>query len=225
MTVTEAIERRRSIRAFTDAPVDRAVLDRVLATAQRSASGGNLQPWQATVVTGAAWDALKADVAAALSLGAEGQSPEYTIYPPNLSDPWNARRRGVGEALYAALDIARDNRIGRAVQMAANFTGFGAPVMLFLHCDRTMGPPQWGDMGIWLQSVMLLLTEAGLDSCPQEAWAMYGAQVRRAIGLGDEQILWTGLAIGHADLTAPVNRWAVPRAPLSESIRWVGEAA
>lgn len=225
MTVTEAIERRRSIRAFTPAPVDRAVLDRVLATAQRSPSGGNLQPWQATILTGAAWDALKAAVAAVVASGPAGQSPEYPIYPANLANPWDARRRGVGEALYAALHIERDNRIGRMVQMAANFTGFGAPVMLFLHCDRTMGPPQWGDMGIWLQTVMLLLAEAGLGSCPQEAWSLYGAEVRAATGLSDNQILWTGLAIGHPDRDAPVNQWPVPRAPMDEVVRWVEDAA
>src|SRR3546814_2474542 len=49
-----------------------------------------------------------------------------------------------------------------------NYRGFDAPVMLFLHCSRIMGPPQWSDMGMWLQSVMLLLVEHGLASCPQE---------------------------------------------------------
>jgi hypothetical protein len=31
-----------------------------------------------------------------------------------------------------------------------------------------MGPPQWADLDIYLQSVMLMLREEGLDSCPQE---------------------------------------------------------
>src|SRR3546814_4090492 len=60
---------------------------------------------------------------------------------------------------------------------------FDAPVMLFLHCSRIMGPPQWSDMGMWLQSVMLLLVEHGLASCPQECWAMYGETIRRTLGL------------------------------------------
>src|SRR3546814_6777726 len=77
-----------------------------------------------------------------------------------------------------------------------------------------MGPPQWSDMGMWLQSVMLLLVEHGLASCPQECWAMYGETVRRTLGLDDGQILFTGLAIGYADEGAAVNQWPVPRAPL-----------
>ena len=127
--------------------------------------------------------------------------------------PWTDRRFGVGEALYASLGIPREDKRGRLAQFMDNYRGFGAPVMLFLHCSRIMGPPQWADMGMWLQSVMLLLVEHGLASCPQECWAMYGATVRRTIGLGDDQILFTGLAIGYADEDAAVNQWPVPRAP------------
>jgi nitroreductase len=103
-----------------------------------------------------------------------------------------------------------------------NYRGFGAPVMLFLHCSRIMGLPQWSDMGMWLQSVMLLLVEHGLASCPQECWAMYGQTVRETLGLGEDQILFTGLAIGHADDGQAVNQWPVPRVDLNEVIDWQG---
>ena len=220
--LTELLHRRRSVRAFTDRPVDPARLRAILAAAQRAPSGGNVQPWQATVLTGAPWQAVQDAVAARIAMGREGQEPEYDIYPPNLPEPWTARRYGVGEALYASLGIAREDKAGRLAQFRQNYRGFGAPVMLFLHCSRIMGPPQWADMGMWLQSVMLLLTEAGLASCPQECWAMYGATVRRTLGLDAEQILFTGLAIGYADDSAPVNQWPVPRAGLEEVIEWQG---
>ena len=110
-------------------------------------------------------------VAARIAMGREGYQPEYDIYPKGLTDPWESRRFGVGEALYASLGIPRDNKAGRLAQFMDNYRGFGAPVMLFLHCSRIMGPPQWSDMGMWLQSVMLLLVEHGLASCPQECWA------------------------------------------------------
>ena len=223
MTVlTELLHRRRSIRAFTDRPVDPALLRGILTAAQRAPSGGNVQPWQAVVLTGAPWQAVKDAVAARIAMGREGQEPEYDIYPPDLTEPWKARRYGVGEALYASLGIAREDKAGRIAQFQQNYRGFGAPVMLFLHCSRIMGPPQWADMGMWLQSVMLLLVEHGLASCPQECWAMYGATVRAELGLGDGQILFCGLAIGHADEEAPVNRWPVPRVGLDEVIDWQG---
>ncbi len=219
-SVTAALATRRSIRAFDDRPVDPALLRDILAKAQASASGGNLQPWQVSVATGAARDRLIAAVAERRAMGLMGLQPEYAIYPDDLPDPWRARRYGVAAAMYGALGIGRDDKDARNAAMADNFTGFGAPVLLFLHCDRRMGPPQWGDMGIWLQSVMLLLREAGLDSCPQEAWSMFGATVRACLGAGDDQILWTGLAIGYRAADAAVNGFAVPRAPVDDCVRW-----
>ncbi|MGL3822059.1 nitroreductase [Sphingopyxis sp. R3-92] len=222
LSVTETLNRRRSVRAFTDRAVDPALLREIFAVAQRAPSGGNLQPWQAIVLSGEPWQAMKDAVAARIAMGREGYEPEYDIYPKGLTEPWEARRFGVGEGLYAALDIPREDKAGRLARFMENYRGFGAPVMLFLHCSRIMGPPQWSDMGMWLQSVMLLLVEAGLASCPQECWAMYGNTVRRTLALDDGQILFTGLAIGYADEDAAVNQWPVPRAPLDEVIDWQG---
>ncbi|MGV7122711.1 nitroreductase [Sphingopyxis sp. 550A] len=221
-SVTEALHRRRSVRAFTDAPVDPDVLKAVFAAAQRAPSGGNLQPWQVTLVTGEPWERVKSAVAARIAMGREGQQAEYDIYPRGLTDPWESRRFGVGEALYASLGIPREDKAARLARFMENYRGFGAPVMLFLHCSRIMGPPQWSDMGMWLQSVMLLLVEHGLASCPQECWAMYGQTVRETLGLGEDQILFTGLAIGHADDGQAVNQWPVPRVDLNEVIDWQG---
>ena len=221
-SVTDALHKRRSVRAFTDRAVDPALLIEIFAAAQRAPSGGNLQPWQAVVLAGDDWQAVKDAVAARIAMGREGYQPEYDIYPKGLTDPWETRRFGVGEGLYAALGIPREDKKGRLGQFLNNYTGFGAPVMLFLHCSRIMGPPQWSDMGMWLQSVMLLLVEAGLASCPQECWAMYGATIRRMLPLDDGQILFTGLAIGYADTDAAVNQWAVPRVPLEDVIDWQG---
>lgn len=221
-SVADALHRRRSVRAFLDKPVDPETLRMIFANAQRSPSGGNLQPWQVTVVTGEPWQRVKDAVAVRIAMGREGYQPEYDIYPKGLTEPWEARRFGVGEALYASLGIPRDNKAGRLAQFMDNYKGFGAPVMLFLHCSRIMGPPQWSDMGMWLQSVMLQLVENGLASCPQECWAMYGATIRETLGLGEGQILFTGLAIGHADTDAAVNQWPVPRVGLEEVIDWQG---
>ncbi len=219
-TVSAAIAERRSIRAFTDQTVDAALLREILEKAQRAPSGGNVQPWEASVVSGAALQRLLAAVAARGEMGLMGLQMEYAIYPDKLPDPWLARRYGVASAMYGALGIAREDRAARDASLRDNFTGFGAPVMVFVHCRRLMGPPQWADMGIWLQSVMLLLREAGLDSCPQEAWAMYGKTVRDALGLDDEHILYCGLAIGYRDPDAAVNNFPVDRAPLDEVVRW-----
>ncbi|MEN9718462.1 MAG: hypothetical protein RIQ99_1340 [Pseudomonadota bacterium] len=222
MDVTEAVASRRSIRAFTDQPVDRAVLQRVLEKAQNSPSGGNTQPWNAVVLAGDPLAALLGKVAEVIPQGLAAYSPEYNIYPPELDGAYAQRRFGVGEAMYAALDIPREDKASRLKWFGRNFQAFGAPVLLLVHTPRYMGPPQWSDMGMWLQTVMLLLREEGLDSCAQEAWAVYTKQIRECVELPEDHIFFCGLAIGHGDRTLPINQFPVPRAPLDEVVRWQG---
>ena len=221
-SVTEAMVSRRSIRAFTARPVDPALLRQILETAQRAPSGGNVQPWQVSVVGGESLAALIAKVDERRAMGMMGMQPEYVIYPPELAGEHMSRRHGVAHAMYTAMGIAREDRDARNAAMALNFSGFGAPVVLFVHCLKHMGPPQWADMGIWLQSVMLLLREAGLDSCPQEAWSVYGKTIRDHLGLDDGQVIYSGLAIGWRDAKAAVNSFPVDRAPLDEVVSWHG---
>ena len=85
-----------------------------------------------------------------------------------------------------------------------------------------MGRPQWSDIGMWLQTVCLLLREEGLDSCPQEAWAIYQEQIRAVVNIPDDHIFFCGLGVGWRDPAAPVNNFPVPRAPLDEAISWEG---
>ena len=80
-----------------------------------------------------------------------------------------------------------------------------------------MGPPQWSDLGMFLQTFMLLAVEAGLDTCPQEAWANRGRTVAEFVGAPEELLLFSGVALGHRDPAAPVNSLRSERLPLD---RW-----
>jgi nitroreductase len=222
MNVSEAVASRRSIRAFLDKPVDREVLARVLAKAQRSPSGGNTQPWNVIVLTGDPLAALLARVAEVIPQGLAAYSPEYNVYPPELDGAYHQRRFGVGDAMYAALNIPREDKASRLKWFARNFQAFGAPVLLLLHTKRYMGPPQWADMGMWLQTVSLLLREEGLDSCMQEAWAVYTKQIRESVEIPDDHIFFCGMAIGWGDREAAINRFEVPRAGIEEVVTWQG---
>lgn len=222
MNVTEAVQIRRSVRAFTDQPVDREVLTRVLEKAQRSPSGGNVQPWNAVILTGAPMQALFDRVALEFPKGRAAMQPEYDIYPKGLDGAYEERRFGVGEDMYASLGISREDKAKRLMWFANNFRAFGAPVLMLVHTPKYMGPPQWSDIGMWLQTIMLLLREEGLDSCAQEAWAAYSPQVREVVDIPDDHTFFCGMAIGYRDEDAPVNRFDVKRAPLDESVRWEG---
>lgn len=222
MTPTEAVATRRSIRAFTDQLVDRALLTAILEKAQRAPSGGNTQPWHGIVLTGEPMHALFDRVAQDLPRGRAAFAPEYHVYPPELDGDYETRRRGIGEDMYGALAIAREDKAARLMWFARNFQAFGAPVLMLVHTPKFMGPPQWSDIGMWLQTVMLLLREEGLDSCPQEAWAVYSPQIREVVAIPDDHIFFCGMAIGYRDPDAAVNNFPVARAPLDESVRWEG---
>lgn len=213
---------RRSVRSFRPDPVPVEVLRRVLEKAQRAPSGGNVQPWNAHVLAGEPLARLVAAVAEVIPLGRAAHSPEYAVYPPELEGAYEARRFGVGEAMYAALGIGREDKRGRLGQFMNNFQAFGAPALMLVHTPRYMGPPQWSDMGMWLQTVMLLLREEGLDSCAQEAWAVYQKQIRQCVDLPEDHVFFCGLAIGWRDPAAPVNQFEVPRAPLEDVVTFEG---
>ena len=222
MNVTQAVQSRRSVRAFTDQPVEREVLTRVLEKAQRAPSGGNVQPWNAVVRTGAPMQALFDRVALEFPKGRAAMQPEYDIYPKGLDGAYEERRFGVGEDMYASLGISREDKAKRLMWFANNFRAFGAPVLMLVHTPKYMGPPQWSDIGMWLQTIMLLLREEGLDSCAQEAWAAYSPQVREVVDIPDDHTFFCGMAIGYRDADAPVNQFDVKRASLDESVRWEG---
>lgn len=222
MNVTEAVQTRRSVRAFLDKPVEREVLTRILETAQRTPSGGNTQPWHGIVLTGEPMQALFARIAQDLPRGREAFAPEYHVYPPELDGAYEQRRRGVGEDMYGALQIAKEDKGQRLMWFANNFRAFGAPVLMLVHTPRYMGPPQWSDIGMWLQTIGLLAREEGLDTCFQEAWAVYTPQVREMVSIPDDHIFFCGVAIGYRDPDAPVNNFTVARAPLDECVRWQG---
>ena len=216
MQVSEAVASRRSVRGFLPDAVDGAVIRRVLERASRAPSGGNLQPWHIDVVGGPDLDALKAIMAKRVFEAPKGEPTEYDIYPKELPEPYSRYRFEVGEDLYGALGIPRENKLARMMWFARNFQFFGAPVALFCSVARTMGPPQWSDLGMYLQTVMLLLREEGLDSCPQECWAIYPQTIRAFLGLTDERMLFTGMAIGWKDAADPANAIQARRAPLDD---------
>ncbi|WOK35879.1 nitroreductase [Sphingomonas sp. C3-2] len=215
MKLSDAIAARRSVRGFLDDPVAPDMIRALLEKAARAPSGGNVQPWHIDVVTGPAMRRLKAQMRKTLAAGIV-EEPAYAIYPPALSAPYRDRRFAVGEALYGHVGIPREDKGARRQWFARNFQFFGAPAAIFCTVDRQMGPPQWSDLGMFLQSFMLLAVEAGLATCPQECWAVYPETITRFLDIPANRMLFCGVAIGHEDPHAPANRLETGRAPLEE---------
>ncbi len=201
MDVSEAVAKRVSIRAFKPDPVPGAVVEEILLRAAQAPSGGNLQPWRVYALSGAPLSEFKALIAA----NPFGEEPEYHVYPPDLWEPFRTRRWQNGEDLYATIGIPREDKPARLRQLAKNGEFFGAPVGIFFCLDRNLGPPQWADLGMYMQNVMLLAVERGLDTCPQEYWARYPKTVARFLRMPDDHMLFSGMALGWRDDDHPIN--------------------
>jgi len=149
------------------------------------------------------------------------EEPNYDIYPAGLWEPHRTARYELGEQMYELLNIARDDKAGRIARMMDNYRFFGAPAAFFCYLDQRMGPPQWSDCGMFLQTFMLLAEEAGLATCPQEIWCNRSKAVSDFVGAPDELMLFCGMAIGYKDHDHPVNALRSERLPIDSFAQWV----
>ena len=212
MNVTDAVLSRSSIRSFLNKPVSDELLKVLLEKSSRAASGGNLQPWKIFVINNSSMKGFL-DFQEGWT---EPEVPAYDIYPPKLKEPYRTSRFELGEQMYELLGIGREDKDARITQVMKNFKFFGAPCAFFCFVDRQMGPPQWSDLGMFLQTFMLLAKETGLDTCAQEAWSMKHDSVSKFVKAEDTDILFCGMAIGYRDDTALVNSLESERRPLKE---------
>jgi len=218
--VLAAIRSRRAIRAFLPDPIPRETITRILDVAARAPSGSNIQPWQVIVVTGAPLRRLGEELHG-LSLAGEKGKAEYAYYPRQWREPYLARRRKVGWALYDSLGIARGQSERMAAQHARNFRFFDAPVGMFFTLDRDMEYGSWLDLGMFVQNVMIAARGLGLDTCPQAAFCPYHAIISDRLSIPADRQLIMGMALGRADPNTPENRFETEREPAESFARFI----
>ncbi|OBK77087.1 nitroreductase [Mycobacterium sp. 1164985.4] len=221
MNVYDAVKSRRAVRRFTGEPVPMEVLERVLDAARWSPSGSNLQPWRIYVVTGEPLERLKKLATERVAAGDPWDEREYQLYPADLKSPYSERRSAFGRERYSALGIEREDWEARQRAAIANWDCFGAPAALFCYVDRDLGRPQWADLGMYLQTVMLLLRAEGLHSCPQMSWSQVRETVGDVVRAPDDLMLFCGMSIGYQDPDEVYIRTG--RAPLEETVGFVGD--
>ena len=212
MKVSEAVASRKSIREFLKTPVKNSLIKDLLSKSARAANGGNLQPWQIFVINNESMTAFLKHQ----SEWTEPETPAYDIYPSGLKEPYRPSRYELGEQMYNFLNISREDKEARFKQVLKNFEFFGAPAAIFCFVDRQMGPPQWSDLGMFLQTFMLLGQEVGIDTCAQEAWSMKQESVSNFFKVDDETMLFCGMAIGYKDPDAIVNKLNSERRPVEQ---------
>lgn len=217
--VSSALESRITVRAFLDRPVPDAVLNRILKTALRSPSGGNLQPWNIHVLRGDALKALTQDGVKRAQSGAT-EEPTHRAYPSPLWEPQRSWRYKLGEDMYAQLGIEKENKLGRLMWLMQNIKFFEAPVGLIITGDKRLEMPQYMDVGIYLQSVMLLAREEGLHTAAQGWWRQWPALLSDHINIPDHEEVLVGLSLGFGNPDAPVNHLRADRADMDTLVHF-----
>ena len=212
MKVSDAVLNRRSIRAFKSDPIENSMLRNLLEKSSRAATGGNLQPWKISVLNGQAMKKFLTFQDA----WTKPEIPGYDIYPAKLKEPYRTSRYELGEKMYSQLGITREMKEERIAQVLKNFEFFGAPSAIFCYVDKDMGPPQWSDLGMFLQTFMLLAQEAGLSTCAQEAWSIKHDCVTNFLNVKNDDILFCGMAVGFADKANLINKLISDRRPVDD---------
>lgn len=225
--VDAAITSRMSVRAFTDEPVDKSLIEQILQVASRAPSGTNCQPWRVYVLQGvskarlveqvcATHDAIRANPALAAEF-----VEEYDYYPQKWVSPYIDRRRENGWGLYGLLGIGKADKDKMHAQHQRNFRFFDAPVGLMFTVDRVMGRGSLVDYGAFLQNIMVSARGHGLHTCPQAAWNGFAKIILPHIGAGPDEMLVCGMSLGYADPSALVNTFHTPRVPARDFTTWL----
>jgi nitroreductase len=213
--VDEAITSRRSVRAFLPDTVPESTIREILDIASWAPSGTNMQPWRVYVTSGETKERLSRAILDS-GLRAEKARGEYKYYPDRFFDPYYARRRAVGYALYGHLGIGKRDVDQMRAQHDRNFVFFDAPVGMIFTIDRRLNQGSWVDYGMFLQNIMVAARARGLHTCPQAAFAPYHQQIRPVLGIPDEEIVICGMALGYEDASKPENALRTERASPEE---------
>ena len=215
----ELLGERFSCRAFRLQPVPRPIIERVLKTAQRTASWCNSQPWQVVIASGEAKEKFRKEIHAAASSGRpdEGDFP----FPREYRGVYLERRRESGFQLYNTLGIPRGDKAAYARQALENFNFFGAPHIAIIHTDEALGVYGAIDCGAYVSNFMLAAQALGLGTIPQAALAHQSGLIRRHFRLGDDRRVVCGISFGFADRDHRINSYRTSRARVSEAATFV----
>lgn len=210
MDVAQALEARRSVRAFLPDPVEREKLVTVLGAAAHTPSWGNSQPWEVFVAEG--------ETLARIKRGYREKYAADATSIPEIPRPveWTEAARERLRRLRP--DMVRDCGDAADQFNQLNRTLFDAPAVLYLCMDRILS--QWSlyDMGAYAQSLMLAAIEQGLSTMPAIMLVHFPDVLRQELRVPDNLTIVMGIAIGYADDNNRINDFVSGRSPLNETV-------
>lgn len=219
MSVSDALEKRFSVRAFRNTPVPQAVLEEIFTMARQAPSNCNVQPCRVYVVSGATKDQLKDELIGAV-LSGKPANPDFE-WDIKYQGEHRERQFGSANALYGAMGIERTDKQRRQIAMLRNWSFFDAPHAAFFTMAKYLKLTGAVDLGVYAQTLAMLMTERGISSCMQGALGMFPDPVRKMFGLSDDVGILFGMSFGYADDDAPANKTRTDRVSLDTMVRFL----
>jgi nitroreductase len=216
----DLLGQRFSCRAFLPQPVPRAIIERILTAAQKTASWCNSQPWRLEITSGAATQKFREAMIQAASSG-RPTNADFP-FPREYHGVYLKRRRESGFQLYNSLGIARGDKPAYARQALENFNFFGAPHVAIVHTDEALGVYGAIDCGGYVTSFMLAAQALGVATIPQAALASYSDVVRGHFGVGDDRRVVCGISFGYPDDAHKANGYRTGRATIADTVMFIG---
>ena len=217
--LTRALEQRKSVRGFHPEPLPEAELRHLFAMAQRAPSWCNVQPWRVWVTA----PPVTRQVAEALTQAAMSGLPDPDLdFPHSYPEPYLARRRACGNALYSAMGIEREDKVRRQGAWLRNFALFDAPHLAVITQERELGQYGTLDVGLWLGFLLASAAALSIDACPMASVAAYPEPLRRVLGIPAELAVLCGVVLGHEDPEVAANGCRTDREPLDANVTLVG---
>jgi len=218
MNVTDCLNSRFTSRAFKPDAVAKETILSIMEAATQSPSWGNTQPWEIFIASGLALERLRSAYTEHfiqdIPIHPEIKRPED--WPPALKERYMGRTK---ERLIS-LGIERYDEKGRRLNMAQNFSFFGAPAVVFLCMDRTLTHWSLFDLGILSQSIMLTAEQYGLGSAIAVQFAAYPDLVHAQLDIPEDLSVVIGIALGYSDPERLQNQSRSTRRPISEVVRF-----
>jgi len=216
MNVSEAIKKRKTTRGFLEKQVPLEIIKEVVDLARWAPSNSNTQPWHIAVVSGKSRNDMEAEIMSALQAGTLEPHNDFPPGGVGLKGKYKERQYACAFKYYDSMGIQREDKVARQKLVVKNWQFFGAPHGAFISMPKTMNRANAIDLGIFLQSLMLLFIERGISSCPQGALAAFPSVARKYVSIPEENAILVGLSFGYKKEGAQINSSVMDRVPLEE---------
>ena len=226
MDVIEAILARRSVRDFSSKPVPKETVMKVFEAATRSPSGGNAQPWEVFVATGATLERIRKVYQERFQAGGAGspggpggaRGPGGPGEPPPQPAYVQERMATIRNERLRLLGLDPANPASGRVFMEWGARLFGVPVLAVICMDKALSSNL--DLGLFIQTVCLAAQGYGVESFIAGAFASHRDVLSKELEIPENLNIITGIGLGYANPDAIINTYRSPRRPMQEVVRY-----